>query len=360
MKKFKEFLKKKKEEEFKKPKDCPDAFFGFIRKHDQQAEADGDKKKKKLKEAGPWGGSEEHEEHHDEDHYDEDEYHDSEAEEMRSHYYHGSHPHPHDELAAHYHEEGSDGFRSTGFEHYSHTDVQHLKSYTNGSYTVNHRLINNHKYSDSHVENLCKALKKQKLPQDITVHTGSGFSPERYKTSPDQKHEITVHLPAFTSTSISHSTAKGFSKMDPKHPTVFIHDHSEDSFTPKITKLEGEDLPRHDESDSFYAREKYNERIRAKYGQHVSVHRYGHVVSMHVPKGTHGMYIGDHPKLTVHRDEYEFLLHKGSYAKVHHEPEYDHVHKIVQWKGRLVHDGAKGEPKEEDHPDQLSFDFDKK
>lgn len=346
MKKFKDFIKKP--EEFIKPKDCPDAFFGFFRKETPAAFFGFNKPKRDIKEN--WN---------DEDHDDFDDYHSDpyESEHMMKHYHEGDHPEPHHDLAEHYHKE----VPYSGFKHYDETDVRNVKKYTNGSYDINHSLIADHNHTSDHIKGLCKTLKKVKLNQDITVHTGSGFSPERYKTS-DQQDHIHVHLPAFTSTSISHGTARGFAKMDKDHPTIFMHDYSEGYSKPKITKLEGEDLPKENEHDSFYEREQHSNRIKAKYGEHVSVHRYGHVVTMHVPRGTHGVYVGDHPKFTVHESEYEFLLHKGSYAKLHAQPEYDHKNKIVQWKGQLVHDGAKGKPREakKPHKDQLSFDFEGK
>lgn len=331
MKKFKEFIKKK-DDEYKP------AFFGFITKQPKP------KKGNKLKEAhDDW----------DHDHHEEDDYDEHEDHEQPDLDYDAPH---HSSLSNHYHARDTNFKKGTWYKHYDVHDMESFRDYTSDSSEINASLLHNHKYSDHQIEGVKKALTKVKTPHDIEVHTGTAFSPERYKDHNHPPHEnIKVHLPAFTSTSLKPSIAHGFSKHDPQHPHVYLHNDifSKEETAPK--KLEGEDLPTAKEEDYHF---NYAKRIQYKYGSNKLPYKYTHVISLKVPKGSHGAYVG-HKDFSEHKDEREFILHAGAKAEVHPEPTIDHKQKRVQWYGKIVHDGVKpvGEEPEEHHEKQLKLPF---
>ncbi len=137
---------------------------------------------------------------------------------------------------------------------------------------------------------LKSALKAHTTPHDMVVHTGMTRSSTKAikEASQKSKKDIKIHLPAFTSTSIDKTVARGFAKPDDTH-------------TQK------------------------------------------HIVSIHVPKGSHGGYVEHH---TGAPEEKEFVLHPGAKVHISHEPTLKpDPHRtgmtVHHWYGKLVHDGVK-------------------
>lgn len=63
---------------------------------------------------------------------------------------------------------------------------------------------------------------------------------------------------------------------------------------------------------------------------------YSNILKIHVPAGSHGMFMKDY---SVHDTEREFLLHHGSKVAIHPKPTVDQSKCLVVWHGNLVHDG---------------------
>lgn len=167
-----------------------------------------------------------------------------------------------------------------------------------------------------HIKNLSVACKRYQTPKDMVVQTGVSRSPERSINKDKPSDHIRFHLPAYTSTSINPEIAHGFSKVDHQHPHYHVNvgkDEYGSSVYKKVSPEENEKL-------GYYAE------------------GYKHVVNIHIPKGAHGLYLGDHSECS---HEQEFMLHKNAKVKVDPAPTYDHGSKVVNWHGTLVHDGVK-------------------
>ncbi len=138
-------------------------------------------------------------------------------------------------------------------------------------------------YYVERVNHLKEALTRYSAPHDFAVHTGLTESAIKHlhQTPGENQHgHFKIHLPAFTSTSLSRRTAIGFSRTDD-------HDHN-------------------------------------------------HYVTIHIPKGAHGAYIAGHSSNPI---EKEFILHPGAKVHIDRHPKIDG--KNINWIGRLVHDGVK-------------------
>ena len=174
-----------------------------------------------------------------------------------------------------------------------HPDYEHRQSilkYTQGSTHINQYVAKGIDHGDRimwHAKYLKSALKKYTTPHDFAVHTGLSKSAikQLHESPGENKHgHFKIHLPAFTSCSLSRSTAKNFSSRD-------------------------------EAGDKYF-----------------------HYVTIHVPKGSHGAYV-DH--VSANRGEREFILHPGAKVHIDREPHIEHKIKTVNWTGRLVHDGVK-------------------
>jgi hypothetical protein len=140
---------------------------------------------------------------------------------------------------------------------------------------------------------LDSVLSRRKTNEDIHVYTGLKKSPAAYFTynkgvpSPTQE----VHLPAFTSTSTSIKSARGFSE-----PVSHVRDENH-----------GISYPTEE-----------NE-VR-------------HILKIHVPKGTHGMSLKG---ASFAPEENEILLHRGHNLEISSNPE--HISKDTYlWHGKLI------------------------
>jgi hypothetical protein len=151
-----------------------------------------------------------------------------------------------------------------------------IRDYTVSSIVVNSRLFHAHRNKETpdssirkSVRNTDAALKQFKLPTRLNTYSGVKFDPgKESENSPDRK----IHLPAYTSTSISPKVAKGFSKMM-THPT-------------DPTK------------------------------------RISHVLRFNLPEGHHGIYAGQN---SSHPNEKEFIIPRDTTVRIGDKPEvYQH------------------------------------
>jgi len=159
--------------------------------------------------------------------------------------------------------EGTQAEHESLSKHYTlegHQNSHHLRNYTDGSYSINSHLWKQHKGKPStktelhdaeSVPHIDKILDSYKTPNKMKVYSGTIHDPQKAK----DENNI-VHHPAYLSTSIKRTTAEGFADIQK--------------------------------------------------GQKK------HVLSISVPKGSKGMYIGDH---SFNKDEREFLLPRNSKLK---------------------------------------------
>ena len=151
-----------------------------------------------------------------------------------------------------------------------------IRDYTISSLGVNSELFQANKNKEkpdrsltTRIRNTDSALKQFKLSKPLNTYSGVKFDPGREAgDSPDRK----IHLPAYTSSSISPKVAHGFSKMS-SHPT-------------DPTK------------------------------------RISHVLRFNLPEGHHGIYAGQHSE---HPHEKEFIIPRDTTVKIGDKPEvYQH------------------------------------
>ena len=273
--------------------------------------------------------------------------------------------------------------------------VKHaIENYTGEGYrTLNNKLFKNKRltpYEKSYESYLSKGLKIHKTPADMVIHTG--IKKDLQDMAPVHGGVHKLKFPAYTSTSIHRGKADNFANnRDSEY--VFRHDRSQ-KVPPKLLVMhkqlqkiadsnhEPEDWDKHNnyihkhrekfkqlsdlvqkhtgkpldhENYGGALRKRYNYWNLAKippnaeytpehnlhYHETTSIYnvpKAGHVVSIHVPKGSHGAYV-DH--VSEHQGEREFILHKGAKVHIHPEPEYDKKENKYRWKGVLVHDGVK-------------------
>jgi hypothetical protein len=170
--------------------------------------------------------------------------------------------------------------------------------YTDSSTGLNgalHHFHNGHNFNESymrHAKTLTDVLDKNKTKEDTIVYTGVKKSPAALFDNDGTKH-ASVHLPAFTSTSTSFGTARGFSEPA-KHKHDINHGVSTDG----------------------------------------TEHR--HVLQLHVPKGTSAASVKSHSFLPR---EHEILLNRGHDISIDPSPTH-HIdsnggHTYV-WHARVV------------------------
>jgi hypothetical protein len=184
-----------------------------------------------------------------------------------------------------------------------------VRRYTDVSYVdINSYLYGNkseltNPYNQNHIDNLKGLINRSRAPSALTVFTGIKRDPNEYKSEDNAKYMIN---PAFTSTSLAHSQAKGFA-------TKFLHQ----------------------DEDGYDILNPENGVVNNK-----------HIIRLSIPQGAHGYYTD--PYSTI-GDEKEFVLHPGSRFKIWHKPlqfvdKWDRNTIYNHWYGRLVHDGIKDHP----------------
>lgn len=86
--------------------------------------------------------------------------------------------------------------------------------------------------------------------------------------------------------------------------------------------------------------------VAMDFAQAMDLHGIRHVLKIHVPQGSHGVYMHQDNSGNLHTREKEFLLHNGTKLHVHPQPtEYFHPemsgHSFYKiWHAKLVHDGV--------------------
>lgn len=198
------------------------------------------------------------------------------------------------------HEELVDHYKKVG----NPDQIKAIQNYTaSGSKSLNKKLYTGKKLTkrEQYVhKHLSDHIQSNKTPKSLVVHTGVKRSPEHSKKSGDSP--IKAELPAFTSTSLDYTIANHFSGPDHK---------SEHKYDLKRQKTAPGD----------------------KKGW-----AYGHVISIHVPKGSHGSYVSGHSYMG--NEERELVLHPNSKLHINPTPDVHHDTKVVQWHAKLVHDGV--------------------
>lgn len=195
----------------------------------------------------------------------------------------------HDHLTAHY-------------KNFDDEDKKHIKRYTENSISVNNYLHKKHSgmelnpkstknaQDEDHANHMTKALHKHTTPEDMHVYSGIQHSPEHVLAAHGDKHGVKVRTTNFTSTSISKHAAQLFAEDDPKS--------------------------------------KYNKEHQEKYNMNPN-----HMLRIHVPKGTHGAYVDSH---SVHRGEREFILPHGTHMHIHPEPTYNEKSSTYIWHAHVI------------------------
>lgn len=166
-------------------------------------------------------------------------------------------------------------------EKLSAKEIAATSDYTNSSSHINEALLNHYNLKRSSIyfgeaQHLTNMLNKHKTNKDIDVYTGIGYSPVQH-FKPDTEGNIpdtvTVHHPAFLSTSTKMTIANGFSRFRP-HPRDELHGVE----SSPITK---------------------------------------HVLHIHVPKGTSAASLMDHSHKP---EENEILLNRGHNIEIDKTP----------------------------------------
>jgi hypothetical protein len=248
-------------------------------------------------------------------------------------------------------------------DHYAAVNKEHnyyLNQYQDGSSSINRMAIDMHKYGDKHdpglsaytsfvlpqhmarhvknwlseepdvkdeynangnqrittISHLDDAVKHTKTPHDMHVYSGVGFHPLRL-TEHAGKKTFGLHLPAFRP-----SVAIRFAR--PEHAIR----HTTDGRLAKIPEF----------SDNT---------ALAKSPKNFAAH----VLKIHVPEGSHGVYLGHRNDLSLSKREAEFIIPrkakliiagKSSHTHDVYEDEYDKKleKRVHVWHAKLVHDGV--------------------
>lgn len=190
-----------------------------------------------------------------------------------------------------------------------HDEHRHaIMNYTSSAYSpINKALYNGKDIPDqwqtTH-ENMKSALKVHQTPEKMFLHSGLKRDPRQLE---QHEGQIKMHMPAFTSTSISPDVARSFARE--------LHPDDADG-------------------DITHQWERHN-------------------VHIEVPQGAHGAYVEHHSSMP---GEYEFILHPNSRVHIHPTPEIEPYQNYkgekgvrFHWHGKLVHDGVK------DLNEQISF-----
>lgn len=188
------------------------------------------------------------------------------------------------------------------FEKMSSNEQEAVHDYSDESRPINSTL---HQHAKGHdvstvnkqayrktIGHLDSVMRRRSTSEDMHVYTGLKHSPAKHFKKEEGKvpEKKVVHLPAFTSTSTSVKSARGFAE-----PTMHPNDE------------------RHGIT--------YSEDGEAR-----------HILKIHVPKGTPAMSLKEK---SFAPEEHEVLLHRGMHIEVHHQPE--HLSKdTFLWHARVV------------------------
>lgn len=267
----------------------------------------------------------------------------------------------HRSLINHYHFPET-GPKSSG----KHVRAIHQYTQESGEHGTGYKKLNKALYkgntdnfgSDDHklMRNLKGALTKYTTPHALTVYSGVSRSPERHFDKHPHEDHVKAEFPAFTSTSLNREAAGEFSKQDEHSSHKYDHTQAKNIIAtpagkPFNSKLWDDNYkkmkdhlktnpPKKLSHDEF--RGQSNDGVVSPSGRlhgynpnHVN---YEHVLTMHVPKGSHGAYVDHH---SMSEGENEFVLHHGSKFHIDKTPAVDHINRKVHWKAKMVHDGVK-------------------
>lgn len=254
-----------------------------------------------------------------------------------------------------------------------HNIIDNLKEYSGaGSKILNHYLLSKsklnilagkntfNKSSEHHAnsrslakkmdKHISTAIKMHKAEKDFHVYSGMSFTPEYKKGK--------IHLPAYTSTSLSKKVAQDFAK--PVNHSLHIYDKNgkkfdfatfrrQKSIEHNILKraenhdvISWNNLPIHKQkAHSRKSTELYDKYAKIKKQFNIKNNHpreYSHMIKLHIPEGSHALYLEPH---TENSNEHEVVIHKNAQVHLHDKPEIDHENKYVMWQGKLIHDGIK-------------------
>lgn len=166
---------------------------------------------------------------------------------------------------------------------------------------------------DEEASKLDQIATMHRTPVDMHVYSGTTFSPLRYHHNPSDP-VIRLHLPAFTSTSISHESIMG-------------HAHPDKTM---MLRYNGEQLHDADNNPVPISNVAHNSLIH-------------NMLKIHVPQGTRAAYVADH---SAYQSERELLLPRNVKLHVHPQPTLhafgDGARDVPThvWHAKLVHDGT--------------------
>lgn len=141
--------------------------------------------------------------------------------------------------------------------------------------TVPHTMEITGRYNFTHdIRGLDAAINRNKLKHDLVVYSGVGWNP-----ASRMQADGLIHLPAYTSTSTSKNIAYNFAKSNKKHDTDI------------------------------------------------------HILRIHNPKDSTGLYTHDDPTITQYEGENEFIIPRNTKIKINNVPE---IYKDEQY-GHNVH-----------------------
>lgn len=245
--------------------------------------------------------------------------------------------------------------RADGIAHTQFSDHKHLplaprtavKFYTGPKHIPINRALHTGqgigKY-ENNIRHLDHATTQFTTSKDLVVHSGVKKSPEN---SFKQGHNR-FRIPAFTSTSLRADTATDFAQHDLGSEHHYLITHSITGEPRKATKISAQEY-----SVSFMNQSKCNQLAKEKgHGTGVHVARsYKHVLRIHVPAGSHGLYTASHSNYPGER---EFLLPRHgaetedghiihSHLEIHPRPIVNHQDGIVHWKAKLIQKKVKPE-----------------
>lgn len=251
-----------------------------------------------------------------------------------------------------------------------HTEmIEHVRRYTHNSSHVNHSLYQNeplNEHYQDHVNMLDSAMKHTTTPHSLTVHSGVGFSPDRLKSEEHETH-FHVHLPAYTSTSLDYSISQGFAREDQQSNfrsaeiadssggtrTVLLHPHEYEAIRTHDNNRE-ESLSRSNHTEAEHHHQLWKDAWSAVGHSHVKEDgsknlsprikgNVSHIIQIHVPKGSHGIYSSGYSN---YPDEKEFILPRNSKLAIEKQPRFhssgsSYASDHAVWHARLMHDGTK-------------------
>ena len=231
-------------------------------------------------------------------------------------------------------------------------DQEHLIEYTRYSKILNRCLFNGSELSNNHkkqYDSLCNSIAGVTLPEKTTLYSGLHRSPEQYFKTPrpisrnikgeDMNHQlIHMHLPAFTSTSVSLNAASIFGRKIIN--SQYIRKHQNELASPEevrqvqkrefLYKKKRDNVPISDDEEKEY------HELRSKTSH---LRPINHVLAIHTAPGTHGIYIEPN---THNGGEHEVILHPHCQIIVSHPPEL-HTNSAfyfhMLWHANLIHDG---------------------